>query len=289
MLDESTKLEDAYLAFNKLSALRREAFSAIEYDISNWADRDWDFIPRHDPYLKLYSTLASVFRIPSEPINIVAAAQKLTLCSLNNRWLSDSVCGFRPGSGAYDGLRRALDGLYRLGHKKIGSMYQIDIRNFFPSIDHGMAKDGLLHSLMYSGNTTHLPRATLDQAANGIARIASIDSRLTQGSHTSPMLANLYAQYAFDAKILKLIRTYSRAAATWRKHNNKTTTQLEYARYADDIVIFSSHTIPETLRMEIDAIIEESGLKIAPEKRSYLTNKRAYTVWGAHIPSEIGG
>lgn len=85
----------------------------------------------------------------------------------------------------------------------------------------------------------NLSNRELDRAIDIFTHIASFEGRLPQGAHTSPTLANFVAQNSIDRKINEFLKYYQTSV-----HN----ITMSYGRYADDIVVISSHPIPEPIR-----------------------------------------
>ena len=103
-----------------------------------------------DAFSNIRAILAPGFSVP-ESMNIVRTAQKTVGSILSSRlFFGSEVCGFRYNSGTYDGLRRILEPFYHRKIERIASVYQLDIKNFFPSVTEQMASDGLanIFSLM---------------------------------------------------------------------------------------------------------------------------------------------
>lgn len=136
-------------------------------------------------------------------------------------------------------------------HKNKKYILNIDLKDFFPSINFGRIY-GLLMAKPYG-----LPK----EAAKVIAQIACTDKFLPQGSPCSPIISNMICSY--------LDHCLEKYAA---KH------RLQYTRYADDIT-FSTNlsSFPEEvctidknrttlLGYELISIIEKNGFQVNQDK-----------------------
>lgn len=209
-------------------------------------------------------------------LNVVRSAQQAINQILSPRLrLGDWVCGFRYGSWAYNGLRNILEPLYHRKTPRIASVYQIDIRNFFPSVTEEMAYNGLFQALsdIIPSETAATP--IFKQIVQLLVHTGCYKWRLPQGGHLSPVLANCAAQNLIDFEIIALLKSHQ---------NQKGTPEstLSYGRYADDIVVLSGAPIPEKLRDEIDAIVRKH-FEIADDKRLYEEGKKRYNIWWASL------
>lgn len=152
--------------------------------------------------------------------------------------------GYRPGRSALQALavtrRRCWDDDW---------VIDLDIRAFFDTIDHELLMRAVRHH-------TDLPWVMLYVARWLSAPLQHIDGTRTtrdrgspQGSAISPLLANLFMHYAFDAW---MARTYP---------------SVTFERYCDDVVVHCrSQAQAEFIRDKIDARMVECGLELHPDK-----------------------
>ncbi|MDP2103763.1 MAG: reverse transcriptase domain-containing protein [Candidatus Gracilibacteria bacterium] len=270
--------EDIQPEIDHIRSVREGSVRAV-YELVDYSVYD-EKLSGVDDYAKLRHIL--VPQSGGEVVNVVRRAQRAINHILSGCLpLHNSVCGFRRGSGAYDGLRRILEPFYHRGAEKIGAVYQLDIRNFFPSITDNMVAEGLRKMFqIIPQQYKDLSHKELERTIDIFTHIASFEGRLPQGAHTSPTLANFVAQNTIDIEINELLKLYQ-TSRTGRANN----VTVSYGRYADDIVVISSHPISEALRDGIDLIVK-GYFQIADEKRFYEENKKYYTVWGASLLAE---
>ncbi|GHF17612.1 group II intron reverse transcriptase/maturase [Streptomyces spiralis] len=152
--------------------------------------------------------------------------------------------GYRPGRSALDAV-----GVCRERCRKTDWVIDIDIQKFFDSVPwdlivkavqaHTDAVWVVLYVKRWLRAPLQLPDGTLQDRDRGTP----------QGSAVSPVLANLFMHYAFDA---------------WMAREYPT---LQFERYADDAVV---HCVSEARAREVlEAIgnrMEEVGLRLHPDK-----------------------
>jgi RNA-directed DNA polymerase len=152
--------------------------------------------------------------------------------------------GYRPGRSALDALA-----VTRRRCWKSDWVVDLDIQKFFDTIDHELLMRAVRRH-------TDLPWVLLYVQRWLEAPLAQTDGTLTrrdqgspQGSAISPLLANVFMHYAFDAW---MSRTYP---------------SVTFERYCDDAVVHCrSKAQAEFIRDRIAARMEECGLRLHPEK-----------------------
>jgi RNA-directed DNA polymerase len=152
--------------------------------------------------------------------------------------------GYRPGRSALD----AVAGCRRRCWTK-DWVIDLDVEKFFDSVDHELLVKAVrahadvpwveLYVRRWLAAPMRLPDGTLQQRDRGTP----------QGSAVSPVLANLFMHYAFDAWMARRFPT------------------IQFERYADDAVV---HCVSERqARMLVTAIanrMSEVGLRLHPDK-----------------------
>lgn len=151
-----------------------------------------------------------------------------------------------------DALKSDLDKLYRAhpnahgfiaarnvatnaeGHTGKRWVYNIDLEDFFPTINFGRIRGLFMRPPFEMGPA----------AAAVCAQIATFRNGLPQGAPTSPVLSNLIA-IALDRNLLLLARRH----------------RLAYSRYADDIT-FSSIDAQFPAALAIQQPVEDGGMRI---------------------------
>ena len=162
-----------------------------------------------------------------------------------------SATGFISGKSIVDNAKK---------HTSKGYVYNIDLKNFFPSIDQKRVWAVLLFPPFNLGDTPERK-----QIANRIAILCcapiefkladgtkEIKNVLPQGAPTSPTLSNIIAQ-RLDRKLLGVAKKY----------------QISYSRYADDITFSGNRNFcnkNSEVLLEIRRIIHEQNFIINEEK-----------------------
>jgi RNA-directed DNA polymerase len=128
--------------------------------------------------------------------------------------------GFRPGRGAHNALA-SLEHLIR--HDGFQFAYEVDIRDFFGSLDHGWLLRFLGHRVS-DERILALIQSWLKAGVMEEGRHLPTESGSPQGGSISPVLANVYLHYVLDL---------------WFEHKLKRQLKGRAAliRYADDFVI----------------------------------------------------
>jgi RNA-directed DNA polymerase len=152
--------------------------------------------------------------IPTVSDRIAQMVVKMTLEPFVEPHFHESSFGYRPGKSALDAVGLARERCWRKGW-----VIDLDIKGFFDNLDHERVERAVaFHTKnswvkLYIGRWLRAPLqkpdGTLEERTKGTP----------QGGVISPLLANLFLHYAFDAW---MARTYP-------------ATQFE--RYADDIIV----------------------------------------------------
>jgi len=153
------------------------------------------------------------------------------LLSTNITFNKKCVQGFIKGRG----IRSNAD-----FHKKSKRVLNIDIKDFFGTINFGRVR-GILIAKPFEMNP---------KVATVIAQICTYKNRLPQGAPTSPVISNIFGSL-LDNKIIQHIK---------REH-------LLYTRYVDDITISSKGSFPPDLAYIVD------GMTIIGEKLKGIFSK----------------
>jgi RNA-directed DNA polymerase len=154
--------------------------------------------------------------------------------------------GYRPGKSALDAV-----GVCRQRCWRSDWVIDLDIRAFFDSVPWDLVVKAVAHHLtdderwilLYVRRWLEAPLQRQDGAL--VAR----DRGTAQGSAVSPLLANLFMHYAFDA---------------WME---RTFPSIGFERYVDDVVVHcASQRQALMLREAIGQRLAEVGLTLHPEK-----------------------
>ena len=150
--------------------------------------------------------------------------------------------GFKRGYSIFTNSRK---------HCRKRYVFNIDIKDFFPSINFGRVRGYFINDRNFKLN---------EKTATIIAQIACYENQLPQGSPVSPIISNLIGNI-LDVKLLKLSKE----------------TKCYYSRYADDLTFSTnSKQFPSSIALEnnscwvvgekLNKTIEKSGFKINETK-----------------------
>jgi RNA-directed DNA polymerase len=171
----------------------------------------------------------------------------------------ESSYGFRPGRGCHDAIKALQQHLFR---NEIQTVIDIDLKNFFGTIDHQMLEDILKQKIKDTKFMRYINRMfKAGVLSQGEMKVS--EEGVPQGSICSPILANIFAHYAIDMWIEKLV-----------KPNCKGTVRL--FRYADDAVICCQHdSDARRIKDALGRRLEKYKLQLNEEKTKLVSfNKK---------------
>jgi RNA-directed DNA polymerase len=182
--------------------------------------------------------------IPTVADRIAQMVAKIYLEPLVEPHFHPDSYGYRPGKSALDAVGTARKRCWRQDWA-----IDLDIKGFFDNLDHEL----LLRAVRQH---TDLPWVILYIQRWLVAPVEHPDGRLEartkgspQGSVISPLLANLFLHYAFDAWMQ---RTYP---------------HIQFERYADDVVIHAATKAQAEFLLEaVRKRLEQCNLQMHPEK-----------------------
>jgi len=157
-------------------------------------------------------------------------------------------------------------------HCKKRYVFNIDLKDFFPSINFGRVRGYFIYDKNFRLN---------EKTATIIAQIACFENQLPQGSPVSPIISNLIGNI-LDVKLLKLSKEV----------------KCYYSRYADDITFSTnSRQFPNSIAFENDTnwiigeklrnLIEASGFEINETKLSMQYRNSRQTCVGLVINKKV--
>lgn len=128
--------------------------------------------------------------------------------------------GFRPGKSCHDAIKDLTDHIYST---KIQTVIDIDLKNFFGTIDHEIL-EGILRLKI---KDPKLMRYIIRMFKAGVlskGELTISEEGVPQGSICSPILSNIFAHYAIDLWIEEMVKPSCKG-------------RVSLFRYADDAVI----------------------------------------------------
>jgi len=128
--------------------------------------------------------------------------------------------GFRPRRGCHTAIRSLMKYLYK---NEIQTVIDIDLKNFFGTIDHDLLSDILSQKIGDNKFMRYIKR----MFKAGILREGELtvsEFGVPQGSACSPIFSNVFAHYALDVWIKEMVRPHCKG-------------KVELFRYADDAII----------------------------------------------------
>lgn len=128
--------------------------------------------------------------------------------------------GFRPGKGCHDAIKDLQHYLYANNTQTI---IDIDLKNFFGTIDHQMMEDILKEKIKDPKFMRYINRM-FKAGVLSEGDLTVSDEGVPQGSICSPVLANVFAHYAIDMWIEERVKPQCKG-------------KVALFRYADDAII----------------------------------------------------
>jgi RNA-directed DNA polymerase len=167
--------------------------------------------------------------------------------------------GFRPGRSCHDAIKDLQNYLY---DNEIQTVIDIDLKNFFGTIEHKLLEDILEKKI----KDTKFMRYINRMFKAGILKDGDLkvsDEGVAQGSICSPILANIFAHYAIDTWIEEMVKPNCKG-------------KISLFRYADDQVICCQYASDaERIRNVLGKRLEKFKLQLNEEKTKLVSfNKK---------------
>lgn len=151
---------------------------------------------------------------------IVQGTMRKVLESIYEPLFLECSFGFRPGKSCHDAIKAITNHLYK---NDTQTVIDIDLKNFFGTIDHDLLKQILETKVKDTRFMRYISRMfKAGVLTEGELRIS--EEGVPQGSICSPILANIFAHHAIDLWIKDMVKPNCRG-------------RIELFRYADDAVI----------------------------------------------------
>jgi len=163
--------------------------------------------------------------------------------------------GFRPGKGCHDAIKALNEHLYK---NEIQTIIDIDLKNFFGTIDHKILEEILRVKIKDFTFMRYIIRM-FKAGVLSKDEFKVTEEGVPQGSICSPVLANIFAHYAIDIWIEKMVKPKCKG-------------KVALFRYADDQVICCEYEedalrIREVLPKRLDKFklkLNEEKTKLVP-------------------------
>lgn len=132
----------------------------------------------------------------------------------------DCSYGFRPGRGCHDAIKALR---HHLHSQPVKVVMDLDLRNYFGSIDHEILMDFLSKKIQDQRFLRYI-RRLLKAGVLSEGELTVSDEGVPQGSICSPILANLFAHHVLDDWFERTVKAHCKG-------------KVALFRYADDAVI----------------------------------------------------
>jgi group II intron reverse transcriptase/maturase len=158
--------------------------------------------------------------------------------------------GFRPGKSCHTAIEALLNHLYK---NEIQTVIDIDLKNFFGTIDHRLLEDILKEKIKDPKFIRYINRMFKSGVLTEGELTISEDG-VPQGSICSPILANIFAHYAIDTWIEEMVKPACKGT-------------VGLFRYADDAVICCQfEEDAQRIRRSLVKRLEKFKLQLNEEK-----------------------
>lgn len=179
--------------------------------------------------------------------------QKMTqkvLESIYEPLFLDSSHGFRPGRSCHTAIEALLNHLYS---SEIQTVIDIDLKNFFGTIEHQLLEDILKEKIKDPKFMRYISRMFKSGVlTNGELTIN--EEGVPQGSICSPVMSNIFAHYAIDRWVEEMVKPVCKGT-------------VELYRYADDAVICCQYEADaQRIRESLGKRLEKFKLQLNEEK-----------------------
>jgi RNA-directed DNA polymerase len=187
-----------------------------------------------------------VLGVPTVSDRIAQTVVKQALEPILEPVFDEDSFGYRPGKSAHDAIAVTRKRCWRYDW-----VVEFDIRALFDNIDHELLMKALRHHCQCRWVLLYVERwlqAPLEQPDGSLQ---ARDKGTPQGGVVSPILANLFLHYAFDAWVRRQLPG------------------VPFCRYADDGLLHcKSQSQAEYVMSLISERFRECGLEIHPDKSS---------------------
>ena len=206
--------------------------------------------------------------IPTVADRIAQMVVKQTLEPLVEPFFHRDSYGYRPGKSALDAV-----GVARKRCWSMDWVVDLDIRDFFGSLDHDLLMKAVKHHTDLVWIHLYVERWLQAPVQQADGALQARTSGTPQGGVISPLLANLFMHYAFDE---------------WMRRNLPA---VPFERYADDVVLHCASLAQAQHVLEaVRGRLRECKLELNLEKTEivYCRDDRRVSEYSAHSFDFLG-
>jgi len=200
--------------------------------------------------------------IPTVADRVAQMVAKLTLEPRVEPVFHRDSYGYRPGKSALDAVKVARERCLRMDW-----VIDLDIRDFFGSLDHGLLMKAVRHHTELKWIHLYVERWLKAPVQRVDGTLEPRTAGTPQGGVISPLLANLFMHYAFDE---------------WMRRRYPA---VAFERYADDVLIHCVSLVQARAILEaVQGRLRECRLELHPEKTKivYCKDDRRRGKFGEH-------
>lgn len=173
--------------------------------------------------------------------------------------------GFRPKRSCHDAIKDLMHHLYS---EEVEVVIDVDLANFFGTIDHVILKELLSKKIKDTKFMRYVSRM-LKAGVLAEGELTVSDEGVPQGSLCSPILSNIVAHYVIDEWIEDTVKPLMRGT-------------VKAYRYADDIVICCRYEEDAVrVRKALGKRLEKYKLKLNEEKTKMVNFSKSKKLRGA--------
>jgi RNA-directed DNA polymerase len=158
--------------------------------------------------------------------------------------------GFRPGKSCHTAIQSLLNHLYS---NEIQTVIDIDLKNFFGTIEHQLLEDILKEKIKDPKFMRYISRMFKSGVLTE-GELKMSEEGVPQGSICSPVMSNIFAHYAIDTWVEEMVKPVCKGT-------------VELFRYADDGVICCQYEADAVrIRQSLGKRLEKFKLQLNEEK-----------------------
>jgi RNA-directed DNA polymerase len=185
-----------------------------------------------------------ILGVPTVSDRIAQTVVKKVLEPILDPIFDENSFGYRPGKSAHDAVNVTRQRCWQYDW-----VVEFDIKGLFDNIDHALLMKALRHHCKIGWVVLYVQRWLKVPMQYSDGKIVPRNAGTPQGGVVSPLLANLFLHYAFDAWV------------------RRTLPRIPFCRYADDgLVHCKSRRQAQYVMTRIDQRFKECGLEIHPQK-----------------------